>query len=71
MQELQFLEFMGGSNLNAHSNYLICIRFIQINTVQLHGLQKQVGCFNHSGYPGCRETEGTVVMGALLWYIEE
>ena len=32
MQEIQFLEFMGGSNLtNAHSNYLICMRFIQTN----------------------------------------
>ena len=27
MQELPFLAFMGGSNLNAHSNYLICIHF--------------------------------------------
>ena len=35
-QEIQFLEFMGGSNsVHAHSNYLICMRFIQINTVFL------------------------------------
>ena len=35
-QEIQFLEFMGGSNLtHAHSNYLICMHFIRINTVIL------------------------------------
>ena len=34
MQEIQFLEFMGGSNsTHAYSNYLICMRFIQISTV--------------------------------------
>ena len=33
-QEIQFLEFMGGSNLtHAHSNYLICMCFIRKNTV--------------------------------------
>ena len=33
-QEIQFLEFMGGSNLtHAHSNDLICMCFIRINTV--------------------------------------
>ena len=32
--EIQFLEFMGGSNsTHAHSNYLICMRFIRISTV--------------------------------------
>ena len=36
MQEIQFLEFMGGSNLmHAHSNYLICMRFIRINAVSV------------------------------------
>ena len=35
MQEIQFLEFMGGSNsMHAHSNYLICMHFFfQINAV--------------------------------------
>ena len=33
-QEIQFLEFTGGSNLtHAHSNYLICMRFIRMITV--------------------------------------
>ena len=33
VQEIQFLEFMGGSNLYVHSNYLICMCFfIGINT---------------------------------------
>ena len=35
MQEIQFLEFMGGSNLpQAFPNYLICLRFIRISTVR-------------------------------------
>ena len=34
MQEIQFLQFTGGSNLmHAHSNYLICMCFIRVNTV--------------------------------------
>ena len=34
MQEIQFLDFMGGSNLmHAHSNYLICMCFITIHTI--------------------------------------
>ena len=34
MQEIQFLEFMGGSTLtHAHSNYLICMCLIGINVV--------------------------------------
>ena len=34
VQEIQFLEFMGGSNVpQAFPNYLICLRFIRINTV--------------------------------------
>ena len=34
MQEIQFLEFMGGSNsTHARSNYLICMRFNRISTV--------------------------------------
>ena len=34
MQKIQFLEFMGGSNsTHTHSNYLICMHFIWINTV--------------------------------------
>ena len=34
-QEIQLLEFMGGSNsMHAHSNYLLCMRFIQIITVE-------------------------------------
>jgi len=34
MQEIQFLEFMGGSNiLQAFPNYLIGLRFIRISTV--------------------------------------
>jgi len=33
-QEIQFLEFMGGSNLpQTLPNYLICVYFIRINTV--------------------------------------
>jgi len=33
-QEIQFLEFMGGSNVpQAFPNYLICLRFIRICTV--------------------------------------
>ena len=33
-QEIQFLEFIGGSNFpQAFPNYLICMRFIRINTV--------------------------------------
>jgi len=33
MQEIQFLEFMGGSNLRqAFPTYLICLRFIRIST---------------------------------------
>ena len=36
MQEIQFLEFMGGSNvLQAFPNYLICLRFIRISTLPL------------------------------------
>ena len=34
MQEIQFLEFLGGSNLPQTSpDYLICMCFISINTV--------------------------------------
>jgi len=34
MQEIQFLKFMGGSNLpQAFQNYLIWLRFIRISTV--------------------------------------
>jgi len=34
MQEIQFLEFMGGSNLpQAFPNYFICLRFIRISRV--------------------------------------
>jgi len=34
MQEIQFLEFIGGSNsLQASPNYLICMHFIRISTV--------------------------------------
>ena len=41
MQEIQFLEFMGGSNLlQAFPNYLICLRFIRISTV---GVMMSVG----------------------------
>jgi len=36
MQEIQFLEFMGGSNLpQAFPNYFICLCFIRISTVSL------------------------------------
>jgi len=36
MQEIQFLEFMGGSNvLQAFPNYLICLRFIRISRLPL------------------------------------
>ena len=42
-QEIQFLEFMGGSNLTyAHSNYLICMHFIQINTVSSNNSQHSI-----------------------------
>ena len=34
-QEIQFLEFVGGSNsTHSYSNYLICMRFIRISTVR-------------------------------------
>ena len=37
LQDIQFLEFMGGCNLtHAHSNYLNCMLFIRINTVVSH-----------------------------------
>ena len=37
MQEVQFLEFMGGSNLmHAHSNYLICIWINMVTMEQLN-----------------------------------
>ena len=38
-EEIQFLEFMGRSNLTyAHSNYLLCMHFIRKNTVQTNCL---------------------------------
>ena len=53
MQEIQFLEFMGGSNvLKAFPNYLICLRFIRINTV----------CKNL----GVKEGEGVYLKGATM-----
>ena len=36
MQEIEFLEFMGGSNVpQAFPNYLICLRFIRISMVYM------------------------------------
>ena len=32
--------------------------------------QKQVGCFNESGFPSCRKTGETVVMGGSLLFFE-
>ena len=32
MQDIQFLEFSGSHLTHSHSNYLICIRFIQVIT---------------------------------------
>ena len=45
MQEIQFLEFMGESNLmHAHSNYLIGLRFIQINIVTSKSSYQSPSC---------------------------
>ena len=45
MQEIQFLEFMGGFNFShAHSNYLICMHFVRINTVLRLKLLKPLSC---------------------------
>jgi len=44
MQEIQFLEFMGGSNvLQAFPNYLICLRFIRISTVNTNSVVLSIG----------------------------
>jgi len=42
MQEIQFLEFMGGSNVQqAFPNYLVCLCFIRISTVCMFWNSKQ------------------------------
>jgi len=58
MQAIQFLEFMGGSNLiQAFPNYLIVLRFIRINAVCMNCLQyinyrfpEKAGMQNNTAY---------------------
>ena len=75
-QEIQFLEFMGGSNLpQAFPNYLICLRFIRISTVAQSTVFKMVvahpfpiNSWSELHMVSCSLNPSTAQSASLAWH---